>query len=548
MMNGYNGKADIIIKNGKVVDGTGNPFYFADIAVEGGRIAYIGDLSGADADLIIDAEGKLVTPGFIDSHSHSDATIWVNPECQSTIRQGVTTEVVGNCGSMMKPPVPKEFWDRGAEGIATVYDDGEVKPGCFRDVLGKAEKMGISENLAWLCGHNDIRKAAGVSGPDYTDEQFETMAAYLREAMDAGYIGFSTGLEFEPGRVAGADEINRLGAIVAEYDGIYASHIRNRDSAIHEAIEEFLDVLRINRIRGTLSHLNVRLNSSAPDNALRRAIARLHEARDNENINVLTDMTPTLFGMGLMSAILPPWVFRDGWDKAKQILNDPGQRQILKTSCDRYWRFIHNGDWFRVRVQNAVKFPEINGTPFTELAKLWGKDEWECFFDILGACDSMAEADRCLMLAQMFAEEDIVDSAVRDPLFMWEVDSFTTSSEEPLASATASPQHYKDITYYFTHHVRDEKNISIEKAVNKITWMPASHYRLDRRGQIAIGYYADINVFSLDDLKINSGPDNPAVYSEGMYYVLVNGVPVIANGEHTKARPGKVIRRTDWGG
>lgn len=538
-MRQYSKKADILIKNGRIVDGTGNPNYVADLAIKDGIIQYIGNIQNLDADLIINASGKLVTPGFIDSHSHSDATIWANPECQSTIRQGVTTEIVGQCG-MVGPLFARDAIEPKPDQPLTIYE--ALPPeGSFTTVFPRIEEMGISENLMWMCGHNKLREIAGIDSPEYTEEQFSIMERHLREALESGYAGFSTGLEFLPGLLATNEEISRLVSIVKEYDGIYTSHIRNRDSDVIAALEEFIDVIRTYRIRGVVSHLSIRENTGAPENALRDCIARLHEIRDIEGLNILTDMIPSLYAMGPMVTLLPAWVTAGGWENARKILADPHQRKILRTDCDRYWRFIHRGEWDRVRVQYAPAFPEIAGLSFPEVAKKWQKDEWDCLFDILMSARDLAEVRHTTMTSRAFSEEDVVES-ITDPLFMWAVDGYTSVVDGPLAAETSNPKHYRDMMYFLTHHVRDNQVISLEKAISKLTSLPASFYKLTKRGQISEGFIADINVFDLAALTVSATFENPYIYSTGMDYVIVNGVPVIAEGEHTHARPGMVLR------
>ena len=535
----HNKKIDILIKNGRIVDGTGNPNYVADLAIKDGIIQYIGNIPTIDAELIINASGKLVTPGFIDSHSHSDATIWANPECQSTIRQGITTEIVGQCG-MVGPLFARDAIERKPGQPLTIYE--ALPPeGSFKTVFPRIEKMGISENLMWMCGHNKLREIAGIASSEYTDEQFSIMERHLREALESGYAGLSTGLEFLPGLQATSEEISRLVGIVREYDGIYTSHIRNRDSDVIEALEEFIDVIRTHHIRGVVSHLSIRENTGAPKNALRDCISRLHEIRDIEGLNILTDMIPSLYAMGPMVTLLPAWVTASGWEKAQKILADPQQRQILRGDCDRYWRFIHRGEWDRVKVQYAPAFPEIAGLSFPEVAKKWQKDEWDCLFDILMSARDLAEVRHTTMTSRAFSEEDVVES-ITDPLFMWAVDGYTSVVDGPLAAETSNPKHYKDMMYFLSHHVRDNQVISLEKAISKLTSLPACFYKLTKRGQILEGFIADINVFNLTELTTSATFENPYIYSTGMDYVIVNGVPVIAEGEHTHARPGMVLR------
>jgi len=538
-MHQYSIKADILIKNGRIVDGTGNPNYVADLAIKDGIIQYIGNNPNIEADLTINASGKLVTPGFIDSHSHSDATIWANPECQSTVRQGVTTEIVGQCG-MVGPLFAKHSIESKPGQPLTIYE--ALPPeGSFKTVFPRIEDMGVSENLMFMCGHNKLREIAGIATSEYTEEQFSIMERHLREALESGYAGFSSGLEFLPGLLATSEEISRLVGIVKEYDGIYTSHIRNRDSDVIAALEEFIDVIQTHRIRGIVSHLSIRENTGAPDNALRDCISRLHEIRDSEGLNILTDMIPSLYAMGPMVTLLPAWVTAGGWENARKILADPQQRRILRTDCDRYWRFIHRGEWDRVRVQFAPAFPEIAGLSFPEVAKKWQKDEWDCLFDILMSARHLTEVRHTTMTSRAFSEEDVVES-ITDPLFMWAVDGYTSVVDGPLAAETSNPKHYKDMMYFLTHHIRDNKVISLEKGISKLTSLPASFYKLRKRGQILEGFIADINVFDLDALKVSATFENPYVYSTGMDYVLVNGVPVIAAGDHTHARPGMVLR------
>lgn len=532
----YDKCPDIIIKNGRVIDGTGTPAFFADVAVIGDKIDYVGNLDGVEAKQIIDAAGKYVTPGFIDEHSHSDSTIWANPEAQSTIRQGITTEIVGHCG-LSESPMSQEVRDHVTVGLISTPEKSPI--GGFSDAFAAIEKMGISENMAWLVGHNTLRHLAGLYGSEYTEEQFQIMEKLLRKALEDGCVGFSTGLEFEPGRQATSEEVNRLVSVLKEYDGVYTSHIRNRDSNVLESIQEFVETVRKTHVRGVLSHFNIRSNTGAPENAWWRGNKMMHAARE-EGLDILSDMTPLEFGIGQMQAILPAWAMEGGWEETCRILSDPEKRKLLRTDCDRYWRFITRGEWNRVRMQSSPNFPEIIGMTFPEIAKLWEKDEWDCFFDILAAAKDQMPS--CIMLGHLFPEQMIID-AITDPMFMMAVDGFTTKTDGDLTEKTAMPLHYMGMMYFFAHYVRDLKVMSLETAVSKVTSMPANFYRLKGRGQIHEGFFADINVFALEELAIHSTFDNPCVYSEGMSYVLVNGVPVIANGEHTHQRPGRNLLR-----
>lgn len=541
----YQKTPDILIRNGMIIDGTGKPGYCVDIAVVGDKIDYIGDLCGVSGKLEIDASGKYVTPGFIDSHTHSDQTIWGNPEAQSAVRQGVTTEIVGNCGFSMRTLMDGVAYDEKSQGIDCVYNlPGPTYPkGSMAATLDKVEQMGTSINTAWLCGHNDLRVIAGLHTTDYTEEQFQTMAEFLREAMEAGFIGFSTGLEFAPGVVSRPEEVERLATIAAEYDANYSTHMRDEGTYIFEAIEEFLNVIRKTGLRGTISHLNVKYDNGVPDKYLAKSMQMLKDAREKEHLNVYADMLPTCFASGDVLAMLPPWLYKDGWENARKILADPESRGRVKEDLCRYWRFLAAGQWERLLYVLPPYLPELCTKPFGELVRESEKEPIDFFLDVIQAAPTMQAVEQCMMQGIVFHEQTMIESVIKDPIYMWMTDSFVTVEDGPLAKNTANIQNYMSMTYFFTHYVRDVSAISIEKALMKVSSIPAQHYQLRNRGVLAEGYYADINVFDIDKLQIQASFAKLNQYSTGMDYVIVNGIPVIAKGEHTKARPGKVLRQ-----
>ncbi len=540
----YQRKPDIIIRNGTIVDGTGKPAYYADIAIIGDKIDYIGNLKGVSAPLEIDATHKYVTPGFIDPHTHSDGTLWCNPECQSAVRQGVTTEVMGNCGFSMRGFTKShvDMVDPAGDGIDCVYTlPGPTYPkGSVAAVLDKAERMGTSMNTAWLCGHNDLRVMAQCYNTDYTEEQFQIMADFLREAMEAGFIGFSTGLEFIPGIVSRPEEVERLAAIAAEYDANYSTHMRDEGYYILEAINEFLNVIRKTGMRGMVSHLNVKYDNGIPNEYLERGMNMLKHAREVEHLNVYADMLPTTFATGDAVAMLPPWLYADGWDKARQILADPAGREKVKNDLNRYWRFLAAGQWDRLLYIQPKYAPEIGATPFSQLVQESGKEPVDVFLDVIMGAKTLEQVNEILIQGTVFFEQTMIDSVIKDPIYMWQSDSHVTTEDAPLA--TNNMQDYMSMTYFFTRYVRDLGVISIEDAVKKVGSMPAHHFMLEKRGVLEVGNYADINVFDLNELKVNANFSNTNKYSSGMDYVIVNGTPVIAKGEHTGARAGKVLR------
>jgi N-acyl-D-amino-acid deacylase len=522
----------IAIRNGCLIDGTGKPGYPADVLVRGDRIAGVGRFAGLKDVRVIDARGKIVCPGFIDVHSHTDWTILANPTAESTIRQGITTEVVGHCGFSLAPVT--ETW-------LPLVSFPEIDYGrCgFADMLDRVRSMGTSNNLAWLVGHNSVRVAAGASGAQATEDQCRAMESLVAEAMEAGALGISTGLEFEPGRSVPGEEILRLVRMMRKYDGCYTSHIRNRDAAIQEATEEFIGVVRECGVRGEISHFNVRYRTGAPEGAWQKAVDTVRKANEG-GTEIRADMTPLEFGLGMMSAILPPWIRSDGPEAAATLMKDPAVRARLRSECDRYWRFIHRGEWDRIRVMNSPAFPEINGLPFPNVAEMWGKDPWDCYFDIL--CAAGKDMDGISLIGKLWTPEHIRE-CMSHPLFMLGVDGYSSKTTGSLGKDLAFPLHYIGMIHYIAHHVRESRILSLEEAIRKMTGMPAAHFSLRDRGVIREGCFADIIVFDFEGLDEASTIEDPLRYARGVEHVLVNGTPVVSDGEHTGARPGRNLLR-----
>lgn len=527
---------DILIKNCRIVDGTGSAAYHADIAVEGARIAKIGRLGDAEAKRVIDAAGKFVTPGFIDAHSHSDITIADNPLAQSTIRQGITTEIVGHCG-LGSAPRTLESKAKGAGALGS-YQEKNVIVGSFPEMMEQLFGAGVSENMGWFIPHATLRLLADVQGPMATPEQLEIMKEALREAMRGGALGLSTGIEFPPGRTTDPAEIDELLSVVKEFDGVYSSHVRNRDEFVVEAIDEFLTALRKAGVRGSISHFNVRHNTNVPPMGWENAVAKMEEARE-EGLDVLGEMTPFPYGIGLAQTLLPPWIMENGPAEAAKQLEDPEVRKRLRTDCDRYWRFIHKGEWDRVGIQSNIPFPELNGLSMKEASERMGMDEWDFFFEMLAKSGELMSGN--WLKARLYSDEHMLQK-IGQSQFMFSVDGYTADLDnKELTDSLGFCLHYMGMIHYLTAYVRDMKVLSIEECVRRMTGLTASHYRLKDRGYIREGAFADINIFDLNNLSENSTLDDPYHYASGFDFVIVNGVPVIDGGEHTLARPGVLL-------
>jgi N-acyl-D-amino-acid deacylase len=527
---------DVVIRGGQIIDGTGAPRRLGDVGIESDRVTAVGDLASAEAALVLEAKGKVVAPGFIDPHSHSDWTIQANRAAESTIQQGVTTEIVGNCG-ISNAPVSDHSHAVIASRLKSHGYDGEPTWRTFEEYLTDVGSGGTAQNLAFFVGHSTLRSAAGVGPRRATSDEIDQMENYVVEAMGAGAIGLSTGLEYSDGRFAETAEITRLATAAANRGGYYASHIRNRDARILEAIDEFLSIARSSGAPGQISHLNVRDATGAPPEGWHRAVEKMELARQG-GMDVEADTTPFIQGLGLMIGLLPDWFLQEGFEAGAQQLSDKAVRERLRQDCDRYWRFINSGQWERVRLQSSPDFPEWGGLRFPAIAELAGKDEWDCYFDILAAAGG-AMAD-LTMVGDLFTEAHLAEM-ISHPLFSLGVDSTTSSVQAPLADITPNPLPYRGHVEYLVHHVRDKNTLSLEQAVHKMAGKPATRYGLDGRGSIREGSYADIVVFDFPALNSTSTFEHPAAYPEGIDAVLVNGQVVVDHGKQTSARPGRVL-------
>ena len=534
---------DTVIRNGWVIDGTGNPMYQADVGIQRDRIVEVRGLKDVEAEHEIDAANKIICPGFIDCHSHTDWTIHTNPTVQSTIRQGVTTEIVGNCG-MGNAPVSDLSREHVASRLREYCYEGAISWSSFAGYLDAIRQMGTSCNLAWFVSHGAIREAVGIGGStessDVTEEQMCLMENHVREAMEAGALGLSTGLEYEPGRLASTEEILRLARVAGEYDGYYASHLRNYAESLQTAVEEFIKILNLSGTRGQISHLNVRYNTGAREGAWQRAVETLEQAR-RDGLSIQTDCVGFKDGFGCLAAILPPWVRAGGPEQTAKLLQDPEIRIRVRNECDRYWRFIHRGEWDRVRIMQSRQFPEIAGKNFFEIAEYWKKDVWDCYFDILVAAGS--GLDNLLALGLVFKEEHVAEM-VRHPLFSLEGDIPSSSLDGPLRDKLPYRPCYAGMIHFLTYHVKEKHTLRLEDAIRKMTSMPATHFGLGDRGLIRSGCFADLVVFDYNRLNDVSANEKLLSYAQGIEYVIVNGTLVVDNSEHTGARPGRNLLRS----
>lgn len=540
---------DIIIKNGRVIDGTGNPWMKSDIGILDGRILSIGELDISHANHIIDASGLIVTPGFIDIHTHSDLTLLINPKAESKVRQGVTTEVLGNCGTSPAPTndstieLLKKTWGFEADEVNWAWKS-------FGDYLRKFEQQGTAVNIVGLVGHGTVRIAVmDVENRTPSDKELADMKELVKMSMAEGAFGMSSGLVYLPGSFAKTDELVELCKVVAAYGGLYTSHIRGERETIVDALKEAIEIAERSGVRLQVSHNCPKYGahgkfeemSQVYDEARKRG---LDLTIDND---AHTDFNPHL------SQVLPQWAQAGGNQAAAERLRDPDLRERIKqeTLDDKlpgpgYAGLVKHGRWDRIFLLHAAKNNYLIGKSFEEIAALRGQSPIDAYLEILVEEDGNASA-----LFNYIDEEDI-KALLRHPLMMVCSDGNAVAPYGVLGKIQGYwPCSYGEYPYIIQRYVREEGVITLQEAIRKMTSFPAQKLGLRDRGQIREGMWADIVVFDFENIKDRATcrfpytfplSNYPHRYPEGIEYVLVNGQFVVSKGEHTGKLAGHVLR------
>ena len=527
---------DVVIRNGHIIDGTGSPWYSGDIAIRGGRIAALGKLDGASAKRTIDARGMVVAPGFIDMLGQSELTILVDPHLPSKIYQGITTEITGE-GSTIAP-----ITDDLVKTDRVGYEHYGVQPTwrTLREYFARLRKQGMGINLATYVGATQVRRV--VIGDDNrapTAAELERMKALVRDAMHDGAVGVSTSLQYAPAMYAKTEELIALAAEAGKLGGIYASHIRDEGDGVLPALDEAIQIGREGHLPVEIWHLKAA--GKANWGRMPEIVARIEQARTS-GVDIGADTYAYTASFNTFSAIIPPWAHDGGDRNLIERLKDPVARERIRkemesTTAD--W----NNEWQQVTgpgsiiigaVQNPKLLP-IQGKTIAEIAKLWGKDPIDTVFDLL-------IEDAAFTSVAMFtmAKPDVA-LALQQPWVSICNDSQGTAPEGLLGKEHPHPRAYGTFPHVLRKYVREDKTITLEDAIRKFSALSAQKMRLADRGVLKQGMWADIVVFDPDTIRDTATFDNPNQLSDGMRFVLVNGVPVIEEGKMTNALPGKVV-------
>jgi len=528
---------DLVIRNGHIVDGTGSPWYAGDIAIRDGRIAAVGPVLGAKAGKTIDAHGMVVAPGFIDMLGQSDLTILVRPDLPSKIFQGITTEFTGE-GSSAAPLNSRII---AADRLA--YDHLKITPDwqTLGQYFARLERQKIGINVGDYVGATQVRRM--VIGDDDrapTSKELEQMRRLVREAMEDGAMGLSTSLQYPPAPYAKTEELIALASEASRYGGSYATHMRSESDDVLPALDEAIRIGREARLPVEIWHIKVAGKRNF--GRMREVVGKIDSAR-KAGVDIAADTYAYTAWFNSLSAMVPPWAHDGGTDKLIQRMKDPAARKKIRHDMETQgswennaWQEISNPDDILIgAVQNPELLP-LQGKTLGAIAREKKADPLDALLDLL-------IADRAFTSVAVFGmDEPDVTLALQQPWVSINNDSEGTAPDGILGQEHPHPRAYGTFPRILRKYVREEKRLSLEDAIRKFSSLPAQRMRISDRGVLKAGMWADIVVFDPDSVRDLATFEKPNQLSEGMRWVLVNGVPVIADGKATGALPGKVLR------
>lgn len=534
---------DIIIKNGHILDGTGGPWYAADIGIRGDRIEAIGKLDGAKASRMIDASGRVVSPGFIDMLGQSETALLIDNRSISKLSQGITTEITGE-GSSIAPQNEKTlaplkpFLDNYHLTV-----DWTTLDGYFR----RLEKDGTPLNLGTYVGAAQVRE--DVIGDDDrapSAAELDQMRSLVAQAMKDGAMGISTALIYPPGHYAKTEELIELSKVVAQYGGLYASHMRSEGATEVEAINETIRIGREAGVPVEIFHLKV--IGKARWGSMPKIVAQIQAARDS-GLDIRADQYPYIAGGTALASCLPPWVADGGPDKLLERLHHPEiQARIKKEMAEDHkeWENLYLGSGGGPGVLISQVFnpslKKFEGMTIAEIAKEKGKSDLDTVFDLVLADNAQTAA-----LYFMINEQDML-YGLKQPWTSIGLDAAELSTDGPLFEPHTHPRAFGSMTRFLGRYVRDGHLMPLPDAIRKITAMPAQREHLTGRGLIRKGFYADITIFNPETILDRATFKEPNLLSEGVDYVFVNGQLEIEHGKLTGAHAGRALRGPGWNG
>jgi N-acyl-D-amino-acid deacylase len=528
---------DLIIRNGRVIDGSGRPGYDADVAIKGDRIARVGDLKAAKASRTIDGQGMVVAPGFIDMLGQSETYLLIDPRAMSKVMMGVTTEITGEGESIapINERLIKENEDFNKRYNLTV--DWRTLDEYFR----RLEKQGMGLNLGTFVGATQVREfIVGFDNRPPTPAELEQMKKLVADAMKEGALGLSTSLQYVPARFAKTDEIVELAKVAHQYGGIYATHQRSEANALDESLAEVFEIARRAQIPVEIWHLKTAYKKNW--GRMPEVLKRIENARA-QGLNIGANVYPYVAGSTALSACLPPWALEGGTEKMLTRLRDPNTRERLKkeiTTDSKDWENIYLGSGGPSGILiGAVVNRDLEarqGKRLSEIAAEQNKDPLDALFDFILADHGQTGAIYFMM------SEDDMKAALRAPFVSVCTDSGARAADGPLAGSKSHPRGWGSYPRILGRYVRAEHLLTLEQAVNKMTGLSAQKVGLRERGELREGYFADITIFDPKTVMDRATFEIPNQYPDGIRYVIINGQISVDDGKRTPALAGRVLR------
>src|SRR5215204_1630094 len=528
---------DLLIKNGRIVDGSGRAGYAADLAIKGDRIVRIGNLSQARATRIIDAKGLVVAPGFIDMLGQSETYVLIDPRVMSKVMMGVTTEITGE-GESIAPINERQIKEQ--EGFLRRFNltiDWRTLDEYFK----RLEKQGSGVNLATFVGATQVREyVIGYEDRPPTAPELDEMKKLVAAAMLDGALGLSSSLQYVPARFAETSELVELAKVARQYGGIYATHQRSEANTIDASLTEVFEIARKAQIPVEIWHLKTAYKKNW--GRMPNVLARIRQARDR-GLDVTADIYPYIAGSTALSACLPPWAQEGGVEKMLARLRDPQTRERLKKEISQdqtEWEniFLGSGGPSGVLIGSVVnrELESLQGKRISEIAAEQKKDPLDTVFDLI-----LADHGQTGAIYFMMSEADM-RAAMQAPFVSFCTDSGSRATDGPLAGSKSHPRGWGSYPRILGRYVRDEKLLSLEAAIHKMTGAPAARVGLRERGLIREGMFADITVFDPAHVIDRATFESPNQYPAGIEYVLVNGKISVDKGQRTSALAGRVLR------
>jgi N-acyl-D-amino-acid deacylase len=528
---------DILIKNGRVIDGTGRAGFIADVGIKNDRIVRIGKLPNARARRVIDAKGLIVAPGFIDLLGQSETNLLVDPRAMSKVMQGVTTEITGE-GSSIAPINERLIAE---EGEYYKRYNINVDWRTLREYFARLERQGIGVNLGTFVGATQVRSLViGFDNRPPTTDELILMRRLVAEAMEDGALGLSTSLQYVPARFAKTNEIVELAMVAERYGGIYATHQRSEANALDSSLEEVFEIGRRAHIPVEIWHLKTAYKKNW--GRMPEILKRIEAARAS-GLKITADVYPYTAASTALTACLPPWALEGGTERMLERLRDPETRKRLKWEImadANDWENIYlgSGGGQGVLISSVVhpNLENLQGKRISEIAADEKKDELDALFDLI-----LADHGETSAIYFMMSEDDL-RAALRSPFVAICTDSGARATDGPLSTAKGHPRGWGSYPRILSRYVRDEHLLTLEEAVHKMTGLSAARVGLKDRGVLREGAYADITIFDPRSVRDRSTFEQPNQYPEGIPFVIINGQLSVDNGQRTKALAGQVLR------